>query len=585
MPRRRLSLKGRMNARRWGWAVVGLAVLWLLLGGYQLVRARSELNNAVKATDRARKRLTPASVVDGRAAVELEKARSRFASAHRRTSGPSVLAIRLLPVLGRQVRSISALSGAAAEVADIGVLGLADARQTLAGKPVGGSAKVAELRSLAAIATRTDQALAGVDLGPKAGLLGPIASKRASLEDKLAEVRSGAQRGAAAATAVADLLQGPRRYLLLAANNSEMRAGSGMFLSIGVLSSANGSIHLAEMKPAGDLTLPGDGVPIDDPDLAARWGWLHPGREWRNLGASPRFDATAPLAAKMWTARTGEKLDGVLALDAAAVSGVLDGTGPINVGTSRIDSRNVEDILLHDQYFAYPDESADQSARREQLGVIAASALDAMDRGSYDLGRLASGLAHAARGRHVLAWSSHPAELKGWEAAGISGTMTPDSVMVSVLNRAGNKLDHFVAMTAHLDLRPVANGTDATITVDLRNTTPPGQPQYVAGPHPGSGVGAGVYKGIVTVELPRRVGDISIEGKPPLQASGPDGPSQVTATEVTINPGANATVVIHFRLADRHGVLRVEPDARIPVTRWYSGRVRWWADESHTVHW
>jgi hypothetical protein len=585
MSARRRRPRIRLTTRRWAWSAVAILGLWLLLGGYQLTRARAELSSAVKATDRARKRLTPASVVDGRAATQLESARSLFASAHRRTSGPSVLAVRVLPVLGRQVRSVSALSGAAAEVADIGVLGLADARQILASKPAGGGAKVAELRSLADVALRTERSLAAVDLGPRAGLLGPIASKRTQLETKLSELRSGARRGAAAATAVADLLQGPRRYLLLAANNSEMRAGSGMFLSIGVLSSADGSIHLGGMQPAGDLTLAGEGVTVDDADLAARWGWLHPGKEWRNLAASPRFDAVAPLAAKMWTARTGEPIDGVLALDAVAVSGVLEGTGPVRVGTSTIDTKNVIDILLHDQYLAYPDENADQSARREQLGVIAASALDAMDRGSYDLGRLASGLAYAARGRHVLAWSSRAAELDGWRAAGIAGSLSPDSVMVSVLNRAGNKLDHFAPLTVHLDRKPAGRDTDVTITVELANQTPGDQPQYVAGPHPGSGVGKGEYKGIVAIDVPGRAGNVTIEGNPALRSSGPDGPAQVIATEVTIRPGDRARVVVHLTLAGAHGELVVEPDARIPVTRWFSGSTKWWADGSHTLRW
>src|SRR5439155_10126956 len=98
----------------------------------------------------------------------------------------------------------------------------------------------------------------------------------------------------ATATALADLLRGPRHYLLLAANNAEMRAGSGTFLSAGSLDFTDGQIHLGEMTPTAELP-PADGVPITG-DSNALWGWTQPTREWRNLGMSPRFDQTAALA-------------------------------------------------------------------------------------------------------------------------------------------------------------------------------------------------------------------------------------------------------------------------------------------------
>ncbi len=59
-----------------------------------------------------------------------------------------------------------------------------------------------------------------------------------------------------------------------------------------------GSVKTGPLRPAGELTLPGPGVTVEG-DLGARWGWLQPGREWRNLATTPRFDVTAPLAARM----------------------------------------------------------------------------------------------------------------------------------------------------------------------------------------------------------------------------------------------------------------------------------------------
>ena len=94
------------------------------------------------------------------------------------------------------------------------------------------------------------------------------------------------------------LLQGPRRYLVLVANNAEMRAGSGMFLSVGVASFADGAFSVGDFRPTPDFNLPAGSVAVP-PDLQNLWGFLHPTEEWRNLASTPRFDVSASLAAQM----------------------------------------------------------------------------------------------------------------------------------------------------------------------------------------------------------------------------------------------------------------------------------------------
>src|SRR6266851_4771702 len=155
--------------------------------------------------------------------------------------------------------------------------------------------------------------------------------------------RAGAaDRAAGATSAMADLLSG-RRYLVLAANNAEMRAGSGMFLSVGVLESSAGAFHLGPVRPSADFDLPGDGVALGG-TLAERWGWLHPNREWRNLGLSPQFDETGPLAARMWQAAQGQPIDGVLAVDVEALKTMLSVTGPVATDRGEVSAGNVEPL-------------------------------------------------------------------------------------------------------------------------------------------------------------------------------------------------------------------------------------------------
>src|SRR5207244_8808773 len=130
--------------------------------------------------------------------------------------------------------------------------------------------------------------------------------------------------------AVASLLTGPRTYLVLAANNAEMRAGSGMFLSIGELTTSAGSLRLTGMSSVTEVPIP-PGVPVEG-DLASRWGFIDPAADWRDLMLSPRFDASAQLATRMWAAAGRGPVDGVLVLDPVALSGILQATGPVQVG-------------------------------------------------------------------------------------------------------------------------------------------------------------------------------------------------------------------------------------------------------------
>ena len=77
-------------------------------------------------------------------------------------------------------------------------------------------------------------------------------------------------------------------------------------------------------------------------DYPARWGWVEPDR--RTGGTSRcRRSSTSParLAAQMWKARTGEDVDGVLALDPIALRALVKVSGPVDVQGTHIDADNI----------------------------------------------------------------------------------------------------------------------------------------------------------------------------------------------------------------------------------------------------
>ena len=168
-----------------------------------------------------------------------------------------------------------------------------------------------ELRRLATLAASTDRALGRIDTGPAHALVAPLASKHDTFVRDLADVRTRLQHAAGVASTMADILQGPQTYLLLMANNAEMRAGSGDFLEVGALATQDGHLQLSNINQTVNIPVPAGKVTATG-DLEARWGWVKPGvRTGATSGSRPSSTSTRPLAARMWQAETGQHVDGV----------------------------------------------------------------------------------------------------------------------------------------------------------------------------------------------------------------------------------------------------------------------------------
>jgi len=513
------------------------------------------------------------AVAEGRALGQLTAARRQFQHAHTELSSPVLAPVGVLPYFGRQLNSVRTLASAAADVAGVGVDSVGEARKTLALPHGTGPQRIAQLRALAVLAADTEKRLAPVKFGPSHNLVGPVAHGHDEIVNDVIDVRAGLKRAAAGATAAADLLGGPRNYLVFAANNAEMRAGSGMFLSVGSLVTGGGDLHMAGTSAVTDVPVP-PGVPITDADYNARWGWLNPQTEWRNLMLSPRLDASGTLASAMWSAAGRAPVDGVVVLDPVALRAILQATGPVTANGRSVDADNVIPELLHDQYVRFND--PDPRQRHEELSVIATEAVDALQSGAWSPSRLASGLADAGRGRHVLAWSTRPEEEAAWTAAGIGGSLRPDSLAVSVLNRGANKLDQYLHVKTNLRFERSGGHTTGVLRVTVSNTSPSGDPQYIAGPNPGvGGLKEGEYLGIVAVNLPGPASNGRIDGVNQLVVAGADGPTRVVGTFVQLARGEQKTVVVRFELPVAHGALHVEPAARVPAMEWSAEDQHW----------
>ncbi|MDQ3641087.1 MAG: hypothetical protein M3450_06385, partial [Actinomycetota bacterium] len=110
--------------------------------------------------------------------------------------------------------------------------------------------------------------------------------------------------------------------------------------------------------------------------------------------------------------------------------------------------------------------------RREGLGKIASAIFSSLDAGAWSLPKLASGLGEATAGRHLLLWAADQSEQSAWQALGVDGSLRPDSLLVAVQNRGGNKLDQYLQVSAEVSVASAGDGSEVTVTLNLQNKAP-----------------------------------------------------------------------------------------------------------------
>jgi hypothetical protein len=578
-----------ITRRRWLAGAVLVAAAWALACGVLLMRASSDLRAGRAAARDARGLLTAEAVAAGTPIAPLRLAASHLDRAAAATGNPLLLPVRYLPIVGRQLRSVHQLSAAVAEVADAAADGVGTLYGVLDGRGLAGAARVEQLRTLDEAVSKAERRVRAVDdLGPSDGLLAPLADARNEVAVELAEAKATLADAVAGTGAALRLLEGPRRYLLMAANNAEMRAGSGMWLSGCVLTTEGGQFSLGPVKPIYEYEVP-EGAVTPTGDLAARWGWLRPEIEWRNLMASPRFAESAELAARMWVAAGEGEVDGVLVIDPVGLRALIASTGPVELEDgSTVAADGVLADLLHDQYADIgPGDDRRTGERRDRLEQLTGATFAALQAGSWSPATLARELGAAVRGRHVLAWSSHAEEQVGWEAAGLGGELTSTSLAVSLLNTGGNKLDWFVRTDVSLAIQPGAASTVVRLSIRIVNTTPPGESGYVAGPNPALAnvLSAGDYRGMFAVNVPGAAADIKVNGVDKVEVQGPDGPTRVVGATVVIRRGETEEITVEFELPGSVGSMLIEPSARVPPSEWHYEDDSWQDDRRRTANW
>jgi hypothetical protein len=488
----------------------------------------------------------------------------RFAVARMRAyDSPWLGAWAHVPLLGRPARWLREATTATATLSREATASVARIEPRLDAATAGPAGRLELLDAVQTEFERLRTIVAGVRLPGTGWFLPPVNSAAHELSSDLTRLRAALRDGAVSARGLRAFLAGPSRYVMLAANNAEMRAG-GMVLQVGLLGAKDGRVVPGRFHSTAELILD-KAVPVP-PELNTLYGWLEPGREWRNAGSSPNFPVVGRLYASMAGSIIQGTIDGTLQLDVLGLKALLTVVGPVEVEGRRYDENNVERLVMHDLYAQFGTE---QDTRRHEFSALAAATLAKLNSGDWKLADLARALGGAVKGRHLLAWSRDAAQQAAWHSLGIDGALDRDGVMVTVQNHGGNKLDWFVSPAVSFDVQQLPGGARRIrMKIRIDNPTPAGEPLAVAGD--GRIVPAGDYRALVAAYLPGWATDVKVPGHT-VTLVGPDGPMRVIGVRVDIPRGESASLTVEFSAPPDERALDLLPSGRARPVRYTIG--------------
>jgi hypothetical protein len=481
---------------------VALAVVALLLvvGALDAWLVHRGLDRATEEAAAARVHLREGEVT---AALDAgERATDAIDRAARRTGRWHWRAAERLPLLGptaRTVRATTGLGQAAGAVATR-VIDTADAllddsgRTTLLADGRIDLAQVESLRvelqdlPLPALEDARHRLAATSETGWTPGAVERARDDAVTLADRLFDA---AGRGQDALDVVASMLgtDGPRRYLIAVQNPAELRGTGGLIGFLAVLDLSDGRLTLAE--PSGvDASSRVDGTVllttgrfsrtveagIDASEgFVARYGGVGGTFFLPSTNVDPDLPTVAPLILDQYELASGERLDGLLAVDPIGLQLIYDAIGPLDVPAEvaaysdelpdPIPPDRIAEVLLVDSYEVLGGPSDERRRYQAEVGEAAVAGL--VD-GRWDPLALARAAGTAVTSRHLQVASAHPHEQTALERLGAAGQLRAagpreDLLAVTAVNIAGNKADAHVAHRVRHDLalRPPELDADA----------------------------------------------------------------------------------------------------------------------------
>jgi hypothetical protein len=416
-----------------------------------------------QATDEAGAARVLLRTGDVEAAIEAgERATDAIDAAARRTARWHWRAAERLPLLGATTRTVRATTGVGEAASDVvtAAISATDGLLDDTGRSTLLTDGRLDLALLQALVQRMDDlplaplkdarrqlaATAAAGWTPSA-----VTQARADAITHADRLLDSAARGQDALDVAAAMLgtDGPRRYLIAVQNPAELRGTGGLIGFLAVLDVTDGRPSLAEpdgvdassrvdgtvLLTTGRVTRVVDGAGGGGVDAQADFVERHGGVGGPLLlpstNVDPDLPTVAPLILDQYELASGERLDGLIAIDPVGLQVIQQALGPLDV----------------------PDEVA---------GLVD---------GAWDPLRLAHAAGTAVTSRHLQIMSVYREEQEVLEHLGAAGQLRvagpeDDLLAITAVNVAGNKADAHVAHRIRHDVAlrpPQLDGDDPTI--------------------------------------------------------------------------------------------------------------------------
>lgn len=321
---------------------------------------------------------------------------------------------------------------------------------------------------------------------------GPLVKAREKLNSLNEKVTLLAQ----VASQLPDMLgaSGPRTYLLIAQNNSEIRSTGGFPGSRGLITVDNGRIGVGDFEDVGEHFDESDPLPLTDEEtnvlvnIMGTYANVAPG----DVNASPSFPRAAQLMQEAWSRQNdGMTVDGVVAFDPVFLQSLLALTGGITTSNGTVvDGSNAAQVLLNQTYFLDPD------LQDPFFNEVASLAMDHIlhSLGSCSMGDLVKTVKAGMENHRALAYMNDEEEQQAMVLLGCDGEVSQDAtepvVGFYLYDRTGSKLDWYLDFRTQVG-EAVTNADGSTsyaVTTTLHNTTTAEQmlelPSYITGTTP-----------------------------------------------------------------------------------------------------
>jgi len=275
-------------------------------------------------------------------------------------------------------------------------------------------------------------------------------------------------------------ISGSKKYLIAFQNSAEARGTGGILGAFAIVEFDHGKLKV--LQTGSNATLKSlEELPIPMPEEYKKLYRSDPAI-WQNSNLSPHFPYGAQIWMELWRLQSGQKLDGVIAIDPMALSHILNSTGPIELASGeKITADNVVYKTLSEAYQRY---AHDNNARKQYLVDIMNATFTKITTSDFSKMAMARAIRNGIIENRILIYSTDRVAEKALITTKLAGYMetTPNNEFrVVIENVDASKLDYYLDKTVSIDSKACSPTPVTQMSVTVKNTLKDGSnlPAYV----------------------------------------------------------------------------------------------------------